>query len=99
MNLDPGLVGNYLNEGEGTELEQWLRKLKLEKYQAKFIEEEYDEMKMIRDLNKSQVEEMITALGCKPGSAMAIRSDLNGSEKMEFKREGRTCKMDKRQTI
>merc|ERR1712228_355511 len=66
------------------EVTTWLTKLGLRSYATKMGDEEYDEMKVIRELNEELLEKMIKDIGFTSSDANKIRDNLHGGE-MEAK--------------
>merc|ERR1712130_281729 len=66
-------------------VKMWLRGLDLESYFKKFEEHKYDNMKMIKALDDSKIQEMIRVVGIKPESAVKIKKSLKEISKPKKK--------------
>lgn len=58
------------------EVRKWLMSLGLEKYLRDFQAHKYNSMDIIKSLNKSEIEVMMNAVGCKKGSSLKIMYSL-----------------------
>merc|ERR1712130_289143 len=82
-----GSSERYVVPSSPSTIPEWLSMLGISNYAAKFAEEEYDDLELVKGFNEDEISEMIETINMEPADAKKIRDNLSGVRSVENSQE------------
>merc|ERR1712130_476107 len=82
-----GSSERYVVPSSPSTIPDWLSMLGISNYAAKFAEEEYDDLELVKGFNEDEISEMIETINMEPADAKKIRDNLSGVRSVENSQE------------